>query len=84
MKAVSKSESGSPERYHERVWGLTTYWGLLTLQENTARKVLKGYSKYVDSRTLYGVPETISTVPMGATHQLWSIAFMPDLESDYE
>jgi hypothetical protein len=78
VKAVSNRESGSSEKYHERVWGITTYWGAKALDGATAKKVLSGHAKYLDSRTLYGMPETISRgVPMGATHQLWSIAFLP-------
>ena len=78
LKAVSKLESRSPERYHERVWGITTYLGARTLDRSSVRKMISGFENYVDSRTLYGVPETVSEgVPMGATHQLWSVAFLP-------
>lgn len=78
LKAVSSRESRSPERYHERVWGITTYWGARTLDGATVKKILEGFEKHIDSRTLYGMPETVSEgVPMGATHQLWSIAFLP-------
>ncbi|MBR9689793.1 MAG: hypothetical protein GOV01_02780, partial [Candidatus Altiarchaeota archaeon] len=81
VKAVSRGESAVPEKYHERVWGLTTYWGLITLKERLAKKIAEGYMEFLGSRTLYGLPETISNgKPLGATHQLWSIAFLPPVE----
>jgi glycogen debranching enzyme len=71
LRAASQKEAG--QGYHERVWGLTTYWGMETLGAGVA----EGYIKFMDSRTLYGMPETIAGgVPKGATHQLWSIAFL--------
>ncbi|MBR9680742.1 MAG: hypothetical protein GOU98_02865 [Candidatus Altiarchaeota archaeon] len=83
IKAVSKTESSNPEKYHERVWGLTTYWGLLSFNDKLTSKILKGYQEFYDSKTLYGMPETISHgAPLGATHQLWSVAFLPKQEED--
>lgn len=77
LKAVSKHESSHPEKYHERVWGLTTYWGLLASDNFD---MLKGFSSLRDALTLYGMSETISGgTPMGATHQLWSTAFLPSI-----
>lgn len=83
VKAVAKSESKNPEKYHERVWGITTYWGLLAFSEKISRKILEGYSKLYGKKTLYGMPETISQgKPLGATHQLWSVAFLPEIGDD--
>ncbi|GEM_PF-2967203 len=78
VKAVSKSESSTPEKYHERVWGITTYWGSVAFGKSEGKKILDSWSKHMNSRTLYGMPETVSKgKPMGATHQLWSTAFLP-------
>jgi len=82
VKAVSRKESHTPETYHEKVWGLTTYWGLKLLasaEPGNAKKVLDAYLKHMDSRNLYGMPETFTAdgTPLGASHQLWSVAFIP-------
>ncbi len=84
IKAVSKKETSNPEKYHERVWGISTYWGLklLAVQEpGLAKTIMGNYLKYMNSNNLYGMPETITSagVPKGATHQLWSVAFIPEI-----
>ena len=77
VKAVSRLESSQPEKYHERVWGLTTYWGTRAFDGDLRRKILENFLRSYGSRTLFGLPETISEgKPLGASHQLWSIAFL--------
>ncbi len=80
VKAVSKNESANPEKYHERIWGLSTYWASECFGKATSQKILKNFKKWTDAQTLFGIPETITNnKPRGASHQLWSVAFIPSL-----
>ncbi|MBR9679978.1 MAG: hypothetical protein GOU99_02935 [Candidatus Altiarchaeota archaeon] len=82
VRAVSKNESG--QGYHERVWGLTSYWGLKLLKiydKPGFERLLDMYLKNFNKKTLYGIAETFMTSGQasGATSQLWSVGFLPEL-----
>ena len=84
FRAVSNKEKSTPEKYHERVWGLSTHWGLklLALHDKAkARELMSNYVKYMERGNIYGMPETITSQgePKGASHQLWSVAFIPEI-----
>ena len=80
VKAVSKNESSNPEKYHERVWGLSTYWASECFGKATSQNIIENFKKLIDKQIIFGIPETNSNgKPRGASHQLWSTAFIPTL-----
>ena len=88
IRAVSNKELSHPEKYHERVWGLSTHWGLKVLARGDPKlgsEVLSSFLVYMDKNNLYGLPETITKTgePKGARHQLWSVAFIPEILDEF-
>ncbi len=82
VRAVSRLESG--DEYHARIWGLSTYFGLRYLaryDENAAKILLSNWIGKMGVRTVGGIPETFTEAgyPLGASHQLWSQAFIPEI-----
>ena len=82
VRAISRREVG--DDYHARIWGISTYWGLKFLSRHNpeeARKIFVNYLKFMGSRTVCGFPETMkeSGEVEGASSQLWSVAFIPEM-----